>query len=281
MIEIEFLARLIAITLVFSIIFLVFFLKKQQYEAEPIFMIILAFILGAGSTIPSYFTLRFLSQPLDSSLEQMTLADPRFVLYAFILPAVVFAPFVEELYKGLIIYAISRTRFFDGPLDGLIFGGIVGIGFSAAEDVMYGIYQADPVAGIYVTTIRSLLMLAGHPLYSGMLGMAIGMKKIQPTLTHYPKLHAQGVTRPIANFFDRVEPSKYLRSVGLHALWNFGTVLGLLNFALIILYSVYLINNIKEARKIDQNLFMRGYYHNKHDYGPESEHYVINPGKFT
>ena len=49
------------------------------------------------------------------------------------------APIVEEFAKGLgvfIIFVIAR-RAFDGPIDGIVYGGLVGAGFAFTENIQY------------------------------------------------------------------------------------------------------------------------------------------------
>lgn len=58
------------------------------------------------------------------------------------------APFVEEILKGLavgIVFLIFRKEF-DSVLDGIIYGGIVGLGFAATENTLY-IYRNGYLEG--------------------------------------------------------------------------------------------------------------------------------------
>ena len=49
------------------------------------------------------------------------------------------APFVEEIVKAAVLYAIYRWRRheFDGVLDGIVYAGMVGLGFAFTETVLY------------------------------------------------------------------------------------------------------------------------------------------------
>src|SRR5690606_32033414 len=49
------------------------------------------------------------------------------------------APLVEEFAKGLALYAIYRflRREFDGVLDGLTYGALIGFGFAMTENFFY------------------------------------------------------------------------------------------------------------------------------------------------
>jgi RsiW-degrading membrane proteinase PrsW (M82 family) len=88
------------------------------------------------------------------------------------------APVVEESAKvlGVILLAmIARDQFRD-PLDGFVFGALVGLGFSVVEDVLYfvGIYGGTPsdvLHGFFIRAIGSGLY--GHVLWTGISGLGV------------------------------------------------------------------------------------------------------------
>ncbi|NBO84609.1 MAG: PrsW family intramembrane metalloprotease, partial [Actinobacteria bacterium] len=51
--------------------------------------------------------------------------------------AVVSAPISEEIMKILGISSAAKRRQIDGPLDGAVYAGYVGLGFAAVENVIY------------------------------------------------------------------------------------------------------------------------------------------------
>lgn len=96
--------------------------------------------------------------------------------------AVISAPFVEEATKGLFILGVFLflRREFDGIVDGIIYATFVAIGFAAVENVIYyanaGLQQG--AGGVAVTFfLRGVLTPWGHPLYTSMTGIGIGIAR--------------------------------------------------------------------------------------------------------
>jgi RsiW-degrading membrane proteinase PrsW (M82 family) len=91
---------------------------------------------------------------------------------------VVVAPIVEEICKGLVlIYLLHRHRHeFDGMVDGLLYGALVGIGFSMTENVLY--YLAAPPEHLDATIFaRGLVFGMNHAVFSACFGFGLGMAR--------------------------------------------------------------------------------------------------------
>src|SRR5665647_429178 len=93
--------------------------------------------------------------------------------------AALVAPINEELYKGaglVIIYLMARTEF-DGLMDGLVYGAMIGLGFQVIENVQYFVHAASesgagqlgPVVSMYFVRVV-LAGLYSHTLFSGLMG---------------------------------------------------------------------------------------------------------------
>src|SRR5699024_11787194 len=56
-----------------------------------------------------------------------------------IIGAVFQAPVVEESTKTvlLVIIVLAARRYFEGPLDGLVYGALIGAGFAFTENILY------------------------------------------------------------------------------------------------------------------------------------------------
>ncbi len=89
--------------------------------------------------------------------------------------AVVSAPVVEELMKGLGIYMALRRREIDGVSDGLVYAGWVGLGFAAVENVQYFLVASDDGTLAATFVVRGLLTPFAHPLFTAWIGLAIGL----------------------------------------------------------------------------------------------------------
>src|SRR4029079_10387541 len=90
------------------------------------------------------------------------------------------APIVEEFLKGaglVLLYLIVRDEV-DDAMDGFVYGALCGLGFAVVEDVVYfmagfGGTPSGVLEGFYVRVLSSGLY--GHVLYTGLVGMAIGV----------------------------------------------------------------------------------------------------------
>src|SRR5690606_32361043 len=108
----------------------------DQYEKEPFWLLSAAFLWGAvPSIIFAYIFNTTLSLPIYLILGESYAADAA--------TATLIAPIVEESFKGIIllgIFVLWRHEI-DSPLDGIIYGAMVGLGFGMVENVYYFIGQ--------------------------------------------------------------------------------------------------------------------------------------------
>ncbi|MGH1488364.1 MAG: PrsW family glutamic-type intramembrane protease [Acidimicrobiales bacterium] len=89
--------------------------------------------------------------------------------------AVVSAPLIEELMKGLgIIWALKR-REVDGVMDGIVYAGWVALGFAIIEDVLYFSNAAEQGILTQVFLLRAIFTPFAHPLFTAWTGLAIGL----------------------------------------------------------------------------------------------------------
>jgi len=134
------------------------------------------------------------------------------------------APFVEEGLKGLailIIFLFFRKEF-DSILDGIIYAGIVALGFAATENVLY-IYghgfQEGGWDGLWTLVfIRVIVVAWQHPFYTAFTGIGLAVARLNKNV----------LVKIIA------VPVGYFTAVFLHAFHNsFGSFVGgLTGFAL-------------------------------------------------
>ena len=100
--------------------------------------------------------------------------------------AVVLAPVTEELTKGLflLILLLWRRHELDGVLDGIVYAGMVGVGFAFTENILYlaaawngtdgmGPGGFEAVTGTFV--LRCLFSPFAHPLFTAFTGIGIGI----------------------------------------------------------------------------------------------------------
>ncbi len=95
------------------------------------------------------------------------------------------APVTEEAAKGLFILLllIYRRNELDGVLDGLVYAGMVGIGFAFTENILYltSAYMGDDgqagglsgAVGLFV--VRCIFGPFAHPFFTSFTGIGIGI----------------------------------------------------------------------------------------------------------
>ncbi|MCT1551361.1 PrsW family intramembrane metalloprotease [Brevibacterium casei] len=91
---------------------------------------------------------------------------------------VVEAPVVEETTKTalLVVIVLLARRHFEGPLDGLVYGALIGAGFAFTENVLYlGAAWEESASGLWVTfVLRCLCSPLLHTAFSSWAGVTIG-----------------------------------------------------------------------------------------------------------
>lgn len=94
--------------------------------------------------------------------------------------AVVQAPVVEEVAKGLgifLLYAAAR-RAFDGPVDGVVYGALVGAGFAFTENILYFAQSWVEGGAAEVSStffLRAILSPFAHVMFTSLIGFAFGL----------------------------------------------------------------------------------------------------------
>lgn len=89
------------------------------------------------------------------------------------LTAFLIAPPVEELYKGTGLALLAEHHEYDSVEDGLVFGFVIGMGFSFVEDWLYMLRNpmgSDIVGWFTVFFMRSVMFSANHGLFTAITG---------------------------------------------------------------------------------------------------------------
>lgn len=147
----------------------------DRWEPEPRLLLLIAFLWGATVSI----VLALVVDVGTSYLYAATVADKNWTVF---LQSTVQAPIVEEVGKGLgilLIYLVAR-RYFDGPVDGIVFAALVGGGFAFTENIQYFAIQIaesgtlDFAVG-EIFFIRGILSPFAHVMFSAFTGFFIGL----------------------------------------------------------------------------------------------------------
>ncbi|MGX1791505.1 PrsW family intramembrane metalloprotease [Microbacterium sp. NPDC055312] len=139
----------------------------DRWEPEPKSLVI--FALGWGAVAAVGITLLV-------DLAFALAVGPRNEFFA----AVIQAPVIEEIAKGvgvLVVFVIGR-RAFDGPVDGVVYGALVGAGFAFTENIQYfgtSLTSGGAVELTMTFILRGLVSPFAHAMFTALTGFAIGL----------------------------------------------------------------------------------------------------------
>jgi len=151
-----------------SLFLLLFFYLKDRYEPEPRGHVALAFAKGAAAILPAYVAGLALERAVG--VEWLALGG----LPARLFEAGVLAAGTEELSKWSIFFLfIYRWSEFDEPLDGVVYGVAMALGFAAVENVLC--VRKD---GLSIGVLRAIFAVPAHALFGAVMGFYFGRAKL-------------------------------------------------------------------------------------------------------
>lgn len=133
------------------IIYAIWIRNTERYHRERWKAIAVAFLWGATIAIIAALILEIvLDAQVNISLEQGSLMQ--------IIATILIAPFAEELVKPLALSTRTIKRELNELEDGIIYGAVAGLGFSATENLFYGtsFLQQGLLYFFILMTIRSI-----------------------------------------------------------------------------------------------------------------------------
>jgi len=171
---------LLALLIVAPTVFFYFLIIRgsDRYEPEPLWLLSVAFFWGA---VVSTLTALVFNEVGEGAIRASLGAGQAALVDASTASFV--APFVEESSKGfglLVLWAVSSlwVREIDGALDGAIYGGVIGLGFTLTEDVLYISSAGSQHGGdafFQVFILRTVMAGLGHASFTAMTGLGIGI----------------------------------------------------------------------------------------------------------
>jgi RsiW-degrading membrane proteinase PrsW (M82 family)/ribosomal protein S18 acetylase RimI-like enzyme len=155
---------LIALAIAPGLAICLFIFHRDEYNREPKLTLTISFLLGAASIIPAIFIEKAFWNNFDNSIAQT--AAKCFFLIAI----------TEEMCKFLVLRIYSyNQKSFDEPLDGIVHGVVVSMGFATVENILY-VQQHGYATGI----IRMFLSVPAHATFGVLMGYYAGMAKFNP-----------------------------------------------------------------------------------------------------
>jgi protease PrsW len=172
----------------------------DRYEKEPLGLLIAAFLWGLAPALGLAILFGgILGRPLaESSI------GPGIVAWGI-------APLVEEPIKAvalLVLFYTVRCEI-DSPLDGIVYGALVGFGFSMSENLFYFLTFPDDFEALF--WLRSIVFGLNHAFFTSIIGATLGAVRHAPARwVGYAAL-----------------PTSLLAAIGFHALHNYAVQLRL------------------------------------------------------
>src|SRR5438034_1589149 len=173
----------------------------DRYESEPLWMLATAFFWGAAIAVFFAFILNTANEVIVASATNNSRIGQNF-------GAVISAPIVEESAKALILFILFfwKRDEFDGIIDGIVYAGMVGLGFAMTENIAY--YGRAVQGGVGSLTLifilRGMAAPFSHPLFTSMTGIGLGWSRQSDN--GFVK-----VTMPVLGF---------MLAILMHATWN-------------------------------------------------------------
>lgn len=190
-----------------AIIYIFPILWLDRYDPEPLWLLGLAFAWGALVAVIVSFVINTIF-----GIAVGIAINPEVGEAA---GAIMSAPIFEEASKGagLLILLIFFRKYFDDILDGIVFAGVIALGFATVENVLYYGRALDGgglPALIFVFVLRGIMSPFAHVTFTAMTGIGCGIAR---------ESHNTAV-KVLMPFLG------YLGAVALHAIWNGMAVLG-------------------------------------------------------
>ena len=182
-------------------------LLADRWDPQPIPLLLIAIFWGAAIAAFSSYWLNSLN-----GLIFYLIGGEGFSNFA---TPVISAPLVEETTKGLglLLLMLIARRYFNGPLDGLIYGTLIGGGFAFTENILYYSRILEGLGGqgvLVLFIMRGVLNIFGHAIYTACTGIIVGFV-----------VRKWGTVIGLLSFIPALIPGMLL-----HGLWNLTAGMG-------------------------------------------------------
>jgi RsiW-degrading membrane proteinase PrsW (M82 family) len=168
-------------------IYIMVLLWIDRYESEPLWMLATSFLWGALVAVFVALILNTISGTIVAVATHSVQIGENF-------GAIISAPIVEESAKAFILLVLFLWKNeFDGIIDGIVYAGMVGLGFAMTENILYygrsiqhGIdldlcrqmgLNAQTCSLTLTIIVRGMLAPFSHPLFTSMTGIGLGWSR--------------------------------------------------------------------------------------------------------
>ncbi|HEY8361686.1 MAG TPA: PrsW family glutamic-type intramembrane protease [Tissierellaceae bacterium] len=177
--------RLVIIAIIPAAIIIFGIYLSDRHDREPFRILLLTYILGALTVIPSII------------VEEILVSFNIFpgVLGAFY-NAFIVAALTEEYFKRLAVLRYPyRTKFFNEKLDGIVYSVFVTMGFATVENIIYVAfrYTNNPFIGLY----RGIFSVPAHGVFGITMGYYLSLSKFDTDIDRKRKNMRKSLTMPV------------------------------------------------------------------------------------
>jgi RsiW-degrading membrane proteinase PrsW (M82 family) len=153
---------LLLATILPSILIILFFVYSDKFK-EPRGEIIKVFIYGILITIPAYFLNTYISDFFYNNTR---------VSEGLISSFLTAAPVEEGLKLSVLYYFVYKMKDFNEPIDGIVYGVTVSLGFATLENLYYVYLLADyfETTSMALAVIRSFSAVPAHAVFGIFMG---------------------------------------------------------------------------------------------------------------
>jgi RsiW-degrading membrane proteinase PrsW (M82 family) len=215
-----------------SLALLTYFYLRDRYEREPLAHVVAAYLLGA-------FAMCAVEGIATITADWVPVGWLRGDELGRLVDAFVLVSAVEESAKWTVLFgAVYAWREFDEPLDGLLYGVAVALGFATLENLLFLSSR-----GLDIAWQRALFAVPAHALFGGAMGYYAGRAKFRPLDPSHPhhfwRAIALSLALPIA--FHGAYDFALLHGLG----WPVWTAITLLSLT----FWSFVLRRVKRAQK--------------------------------
>ena len=156
-----------------AIVLFIYIYKKDRAEKEPLWLMLLLFAVGAASTVPAGEAESIVIPIFQNIFSGGSVAENNviyietvpFYIYTFLENFIGIA-LAEEGFKLIFLYiATFRSKHFNSLFDGMLYAGVVSLGFAALENIMYAFEY-----GWATVLMRMIVSVPGHMFFGVIMG---------------------------------------------------------------------------------------------------------------
>jgi RsiW-degrading membrane proteinase PrsW (M82 family) len=160
-----------------TVFYVLFVWWLDRYEKEPLWLLALAFLWGAGPAA-------ILSATFELIVDIPVSGIGGGALGADLFSVGIGAPVIEESFKGIALIGLVLLfpREFDDVLDGIVYGAMIGFGFALTENLV--VYLApvldgqEASLGLANLFLRTVIFGTNHGFWTGITGAAVGYARL-------------------------------------------------------------------------------------------------------